>query len=317
MELTRVLQEIGFGDYEARAYVALLQRSPLNGYELAKASGLPRANVYSILDKLEERGAVVRLDTPSGTRYAAVPPAELISRIGSRFSENLSTAERMLEGLAAPPEYEYVWNARGYDSLLDYARTLIDAAQHRLLVATWTPEAIALSPNLAAAEQRGVEVITLCLQGCAVECGGCRGHIFRYRLAPEYDARWLVLVQDETQVLTAEIGSDDEVLTVRTRQRLLVELSAWYIRHSIALAGVVKDLGSQLPDLLSPQTLASLAALGPGGYQQSAETRDGQDSRGSQGSRGSRGSQSEGESEQDRGPQAGWLEFMQQAINRR
>lgn len=125
----------------ARPYVALLQRSPLNGYELAKASGLPRANVYSILDKLEERGAVVRLDTPTGTRYSAVPPSELVGHIGSRFSENLTAARRMLEEMAAPPEYEYVWNARGYESLLDHARTLIDSAQKRLLVATWTPEA--------------------------------------------------------------------------------------------------------------------------------------------------------------------------------
>src|SRR5688500_5322676 len=193
--ILQVLHELGFGEYEARAYVALLQRSPLNGYELAKASGIPRASVYAVLDKLEERDAVVRLDTTSGTRYSPVPPSELAGRIGNRFTENLSTAQRMLEDVATPPEYEYVWNARGYESLLDHARTLIDSAQKRLLVATWTLEAGALAANLAAAEERGVEVTTLCLQACAKECGGCRGAIFRYRLAPEYSSRWLVLVQ--------------------------------------------------------------------------------------------------------------------------
>ena len=298
-EILQALQGLGFGDYEARAYVALLQRSPLNGYELAKASGLPRANVYSVLDKLEERGAVMRLDTPSGTRYAAVPPSELVGHIGSRFSENLDAAQRMLEEIAAPPAYEYVWNARGYESLLDHARTIIDSAQKRLLVATWTQEAHALAGNLAAAEERGVEVTTLCLRACAAECGACRGAIFRYRLAPEYDSRWLVLVQDETEALAGEIGPGDEALTVRTRQRLLVELSAWYIRHSIALAGVVSDLGEQLPDLLSPQTLASLASLGPGGY------RQGEDGEGGE------------EDTNDPGAETGWLEYMQQAIKRR
>ncbi len=303
-EVLKLLQGLGFGDYEARAYVALLQRSPLNGYELAKASGLPRANVYSVLDKLEERGAVVRLDTPSGTRYAAVPPSELISHIGSRFSENLIAAQRILEDMAAPPDYEYVWNTRGYESLLDHARTLIDSAQRRLLVATWTPEASALAGNLAAAEERGVEVITLCLQACAVECGGCRGAIFRYKLAPEYSSRWLVLAQDETEVLAAEIGPGEEALTVRTRQRLLVELSAWYIRHSIALAGVVTDLGDNLFELLSPQTLAALASLGPSGYRQNEASADGEDG-------------PEGDAINDRGPATGWLEYMQQAISPR
>ena len=291
-EIMEVLQALGFGEYEARAYVALLKHSPLNGYELAKDSGLPRANVYSVLGRLEERGAVVRLDTPSGTRYSAIPPSELMGSMGSKFSANLSAAQRMLEEVAAPPPYEYVWNAHGYPSLLDHARTLIGGAQHRLLVAIWTPEARALAGDLAAAEERGVEVITLCLQGCLTECGGCRGAIFRYRLAPEYAGRWLVVVQDESEALAGEIGPGDEALTVRTRQRLLVELSAWYIRHSIALAGVVSDLGERLPGLLSPQTLSALSSLGPGGYH------------GEQG-------------EADRGSEAGWLDYMQQAINRR
>ena len=71
-DITALLQQLGFSEYEARAYLALLQRNPLNGYELAKVSGLPRANVYAVLQKLEERGAVVRLDMPSGARYAPV-----------------------------------------------------------------------------------------------------------------------------------------------------------------------------------------------------------------------------------------------------
>jgi HTH-type transcriptional regulator, sugar sensing transcriptional regulator len=292
-EILDLLQGLGFGDYEARAYVALLRRSPLNGYELAKDSGLPRANVYSVLDKLEERGAVVRLDTPSGTRYSAVPPSELAGRIGSKFSENLNAARQLLEEMAAPPAYEYVWNARGYGSLLDHARTLVDAAQSRLLVATWATEAQALAYHLAAAEQRGVEITTLCLQACAAECGGCHGSIFRYRLAPEYAGRWLVVVQDDAEVLAGEIGPGDEALTVRTRQRMLVELSSWYIRHSIALAGMVSDLGDQLPDLLSPQTLAALSSLGPGGYHGSEQGEDGE------------------------GIETGWLEYMQHAISRR
>ncbi len=111
-----------------------------------------------------------------------------------------------------------------------------------------------------------------------------------------------MLVQDYTEVLAGETGHADETLTVRTRQRLLVELSAWYIRHSIALAGVVSDLDSQFPDLLSPQTLAALASLGPGGCHQNEQ---GEDNDGVE--HGLDGQSSV----------AGWLEYMQQALNRR
>jgi sugar-specific transcriptional regulator TrmB len=72
-DIVALLQQLGFSEYEARAYTALLQRSPLNGYELAKAAGLPRANVYAVLQKLEERNAVGRQESPTGVRYAPRP----------------------------------------------------------------------------------------------------------------------------------------------------------------------------------------------------------------------------------------------------
>jgi hypothetical protein len=50
---------------------------------------------------------------------------------------------------------------------------------------------------------------------------------------------------------------------VRTRQLLLVDLAAWYVRHSIALATVVSDLGDQLPKLLSARALEVLSTVGP------------------------------------------------------
>lgn len=34
-----LLEELGFGGYEAKAYVTLLEQGPLTGYQLAKASG--------------------------------------------------------------------------------------------------------------------------------------------------------------------------------------------------------------------------------------------------------------------------------------
>jgi predicted transcriptional regulator len=258
-----LLQELGFSEYEARAYVALLQRSPLNGYELAKASGLPRANVYSVLQKLEERGAVVRYDSPSGARYAPLPPAALTGRIGKRFQGLLDAAQRSLDEVSSPTEHAYVWNARGYTVLLEQARELVGQTTERLLVVIWPAEARALAEPLAQAEARGVEIVTLCPTACADACGGCRGQIYRYSLTLEQPTRWLVLVPDGAELLAGEIGAGDDTLAVRTRQRLLVDLASWYIRHSIALAAVLSDLDNQLERLLEPETLATLRSVGP------------------------------------------------------
>lgn len=257
------LQQLGFSEYEARAYTTLLQRSPLNGYELAKQSGLPRANVYAVLQKLEERGAVVRLDTPEGTRYAPVPPEELVQRLRHHFQGILDAAQSSLSTITSSAEYDAVWNARGYQALLEHARSLLEAAQEQLLLAIWPQEAQALAATMAQAVERGVEVTTLCLAACPKECGGCQGQIYRYRVPPEQIKRWLVITADRVELLTGEIGPVQEALAVRTRHRLLVDLATWYIRHSIALAAVLRDVGGRLGSMLQPETRSVLATVGP------------------------------------------------------
>ncbi len=258
----KLLQELGFGEYEARAYVALLQNQPMNGYELAKASGLPRANVYGVLQKLEERGAVVRLETPAGARYAPVPPRELAQKLDSRFRATLEATERSLEKIAGPVEHNYVWNTKGYARMLEEAHVVIAEAQESLLIALWHHEALRLAEELRRAEARGVAITTLCLEACAQPCAGCRGQVYRYRMALEDSERWLVLVANSAEVLAAEIDSDETALSVRTRQKLLVDLAAWYIRHSIALAALMNDLGGSLNQLINTETRAALAAIG-------------------------------------------------------
>jgi sugar-specific transcriptional regulator TrmB len=134
-DTSALLQQLGFGEYEAKAYLALVQRSPLNGYEVAKASGIPRANVYSVLQKLEERGVIIRLDTPESARFVPVPPAELTQRLAHAFQTALEAAKQALEEIASPVDREYIWNARGYPALLDHARSLLENARERLQVA--------------------------------------------------------------------------------------------------------------------------------------------------------------------------------------
>ena len=261
------LKQLGFSEYEARAYIALVQCSPQNGYEVAKASGLPRANVYNVLQKLEERGAIIRMNTPDSTRYAAIPPEELTQRISQQFREILDVVQKELEEISAPVEPEYVWNTRGYEVMLEQAKLLIDACQQDLLIATWPQEACALDTHLASAEARGTNITTLCLSDCPEMCGCCYGRVYRYRVPPEERSRWLLCIPDGESLLAGEIASNKETIAVRTQQSLLVSLAGWYIRHSIALAAALTDLNDRLETLLTPETQAILNSVGPNRFQ--------------------------------------------------
>ena len=265
MEIVPALQRLGFNEYEARAYLALVKRSPLNGYEVAKASGIPRANVYAVLERLAQRRAVVRVDEPGGTRFAPVPPAELMQRLRDDFQRVAEQTAHDLQSLEGDTEREPVWNVQGYPALLDQARAALRAAKRSLLLAVWPHEAAALREDVAAADERGVKITTLCMAGCENECGGCRGEIYRYRATPEGAARRLVVVDDRDHVVAGEIGADGDAHSVRTRQPLLVDLCGSSVRASIALAAVVAELGPRFEKAVSPETRALIEAAAPAG----------------------------------------------------
>jgi HTH-type transcriptional regulator, sugar sensing transcriptional regulator len=66
-----------FTEYEAKAYLTLLEESPLTGYAVAKNSGVPRSRIYEVLDSLAMRGDI--LVSPGNTpQYVPVPAKELI-----------------------------------------------------------------------------------------------------------------------------------------------------------------------------------------------------------------------------------------------
>jgi predicted transcriptional regulator len=261
------LKGLGFSQYEALAYVTLLQHQPLNGYELAKFSGIPRANIYTVLKRLEEQGAAARIDNPArgSTLYAPVPVDELLKKIQHKFEQSFESASQSLKELQPAIQAEYVWSARGYQALIEHASAVLQATRKDAFLAVWPEEAQALEKQVEAAEKEGVQVTTLCLAGCPQPCGSCKGSLYRYHAAGYDRSHWLLLVSDGNELLAGEVSPSQGTLAIRTGQKMMVELASWYIRHSIALALILKDAGVPLERALSEETLAVLDRLGPKG----------------------------------------------------
>ena len=51
---------------------------------------------------------------------------------------------------------------------------------------------------------------------------------------------------------------------IRTRQPGLIDMTTWYLRHSITLAAIVADMGGSLKSTLRPETRQLLYAIGQG-----------------------------------------------------
>src|SRR5438309_147121 len=113
------LREIGLGEYEAKIYLALVQRHPANGYELARASGVPSSKVYEVLARLREKELVFATDGGArATRYIPADPDELVEAHGRRLTRVLDGLKRDLHALAGADDVGYVWNVHGCDALL-------------------------------------------------------------------------------------------------------------------------------------------------------------------------------------------------------
>ncbi len=261
-EALKHLQALGFGEYEGRAYLSLLQRGPLTGYQVAKVSAIPRPNIYPILDRLEKRGAVARIEVKGGVKYAALPSEELLARFGREVGRRLEMAGEAMKRLQEPVAGEQVWNVQGREAVMVRAVMLIDGASRRLLVGIWSQESRQLAEAVGGAAARGVEVATLCIQGCPQECGGCRGEIYRYPLAGETDKRWLVLVADDEALLVGQVLPDGSASAVVTRLEAFVAVGSYYLRNAIATAEIVRSFGPKLPQALDERARRALQGAG-------------------------------------------------------
>lgn len=263
-DVVSLLQDLGFGEYEARAYATLVGSSAANGYEIAKASGMPRANVYAVLEKLVQRGAARRIKQRTGMRYAAIPPHELLQHLESEHARALTAASRALEALTRGPELMPVFNLKDESELHAQVGALIDGARRSLLVAIRPPEAAEFASQLRDARSRGVTITTLCMDACTEPCGGCQGDLYRYCVHPDQRGRWLLLVADDARMVAAEIDAQ-AMRAIATEQFLAVSLASAYIRQNIVLATLAGEFGEKFHGLLSEHARQVLDALHPEG----------------------------------------------------
>lgn len=238
--LETLLQDAGFTDYEARAYVALLRKHPQTGYELAKTSRVPRSNVYEVLNKLEVRGAATRIVSQDTVRYTAVEPETVLLRMKKTFSTMIHDMEAQLEMLASAKDQMYVESFQGYDNLMAFLDGLTTQATGKLLLALHPQEATCLQLSLEAACKRGVAIRTLCLHGCAHKCSACKGEFHRDPFERKTAGRWVIAIADGQSVVAGETQGEN-VTGFRTELPLLAKIVALYIEQSMMFSWLTEN----------------------------------------------------------------------------
>lgn len=243
-QLVQRLGELGMSTYEAKAYLALVTAGrPLNGYEVAKNSGVPRSTVYETLGKLVSRGAAFEARTAQeNTCYLPLPPNALLSRMSQEFEASLRALQAELPSLAAPQEAHLIHNITAYQPLIQRCEDVIRDARRELFVSVWPEELEHLQPVIKQAEDRGVDVTMLVFGEDTPEVG----HTYRHRFSPpEFVLNYLgyrlfVVVGDDRQSVVGGTQGTN-AWGVYSDNPAVVTLSMEYVRHDIAM----QLLGSQ------------------------------------------------------------------------
>jgi Cd2+/Zn2+-exporting ATPase len=265
MVLAEGLSRIGFTEYEAKVYLALLQESPATGYQISKISGVPRSMVYDALTRLHGRGAVLESLEGRATLYRPLPPDLLLER---HHDEHLCLMEGLRAGLRKlfnTVEEERVWSLVGSRPTHTYAGQMIAAAQKELYLVLGDEDLVALRPPLAAAVQRAVALHVLVTGASRLDFGQVAYH-------PPLESElhgltgMLLIVADQAEVLIA--GRDRAAPTTITRNANLVAIARQFVWMEFFTGRLYTRLGPELLDRLEPQDRRIFESLKEAGREQ-------------------------------------------------
>lgn len=232
--------DIGFSEYEARTYVALVGSSPATAYELARIAGIPTSKIYGVLTKLIERGIVSVVGDKKTKRYISMDPDEFIESHRSKMEHTLDSLKKELSDIKKEPDVSYIWNISDYAYLMDKAGRMILDAERTILLSAWASEAASLEPQLKKALKKKVQIAVVNFALPTITTGQVYYHPIEDTLYAEKGGRGLVVVVDSKEVLMGTVFGDNRVEGAWSMNRGFVTLAEDYIKHDIYVMKIIK-----------------------------------------------------------------------------
>jgi hypothetical protein len=200
------LQELGFTRTEAALYVYLLKDSPATGYRIAKALGRSFAVTYGALDSLQTKGAIL-VDAGKSRLSRAVSPHELLEQRARRFSEQRDKVLEAAEQLPSKSSDARIYQITAEDQLYERARTMLAAAEERVLTELFPEPLSVLQEDLQVTAERGVDVTARVYErteipGVRVICSPFGSHTME-----SFRSQWFGIFVDGRQLLLAQLRS--------------------------------------------------------------------------------------------------------------
>jgi len=140
-EARKVLREVGLTEYEARAYLSLLEHGAMTASEVSEHGNVPYSKVYETLNSLERKGWI-EAEQGRPSRYFPKSPSEALEATKLRIEDMVSGWKTVVLGELQPlyerremREKPDIWILRGEFSVLAKLEEMLSTAKKELMVA--------------------------------------------------------------------------------------------------------------------------------------------------------------------------------------
>lgn len=258
MDLTKELQKIGFTEYEAKIYLALLKEYPSTGYQISKNSGVPRSMVYEALGRLHTKGAVLETVETRATYYRPLPPDILLDQHLASLNTLVHGLKPNLANLYESRDDTSIWTLSDENAVFAYATQMLGAAKQEVFLVLNDRAAEILYPTLEKVSQTGIPVNVLSTGNSHLPFGNLAQHPPLESQIQGLTETLLVLV-DGKEVLVANITNN--IQATITKNSNLILIAHQFIWMEFFTQRVFSQIGSDLLDRLNPEDRAIFESI--------------------------------------------------------
>ncbi|MBN1681055.1 MAG: TrmB family transcriptional regulator [Anaerolineae bacterium] len=259
MDLLDNLTAIGFTEYEAKVYIALLRSHPATGYQLSKQAGIPRSMVYEALGRLDARDAVLKTEEAKATLYRPMPPDALLNRLLVDHEQCIDILRQGLDTIYTAQDEGHLWTFSGEEAVLSYARDMINNAHKEIMLVLTDTNLRILRQAILETHARGVSVGALLTGEEDLNVNQVAYHPpLESQIHKLEDS--LVVVVDEQEVLIASPQSANYTATVTTNTNM-VQIGRQFVWMELFAHRVFSQLGPEVLDRLSSEDRSIFESL--------------------------------------------------------
>lgn len=241
-EIIKDLAKFGFSTYEAKAYIGLVSKNPVTGYELAKISGIPTAKIYETIEKLKERHLMIAI-TGDPVTYLPVAPDKMFQTLKRDYNSSLMRLSDSFKELYLNQTGEYIFNIKGYEEIIEKAEQLIAESTTELIVFLWDEEYRRIQTELTKAADRNVKLYGVICGRERPGFGEFYNHGYEAQVLEEHHGRMFVMVTDESNALLGVTEHPSGIAW--TTNYGLIKIAKEYVKHEVYQSKIMQFYGKK------------------------------------------------------------------------